>query len=111
MSRIRSRDTKPELAVKAVLDGAGIPYEREPDLPGRPDFLLPRTNLVVFVDGDFWHGRNLERDLPRWRSEGNEFWIRKITRNVERDTEVDTKLKEMGYVIRRVWGSDVMERA
>jgi DNA mismatch endonuclease Vsr len=78
MSRIRGRDTGPELVVASGLAALGLPYESHArDLPGRPDFVLRNIKLAIFVDGDFWHGYR----FADWRDKLSPAWELKIARN------------------------------
>jgi DNA mismatch endonuclease (patch repair protein) len=102
MSKIRSRDTKIELHMAKLLDQHGIPYERcRADLPGKPDFVIGK--LVVFMDGDFWHGRHFEK----WSHKLKPFWLNKIANNKRRDRRVDSRLRRLGYRIMHVWETDI----
>lgn len=106
MSKIRSKDTKVELHMAKLLDQRGIPYERyRADLPGTPDFVIGK--LVVFVDGDFWHGRHFEK----WSHKMKPFWLDKITNNKRRDRRVDVRLRRLGYHVIHVWESNVFKHS
>jgi len=87
MSLIRGKDTVPERAMARLLRRAGIKYRSQARLPGTPDFRIIGSRAVVFVDGDFWHGR----DFDSWRHKLAPFWLAKITRNRERDTRVEDR--------------------
>lgn len=102
MSRVRSRNTKPELRVRKLLTERGVRYRlQRKDLPGRPDVYVPRLRLALFVNGCFWHGH----DCPRGRkpSSNVEFWDTKISRNVERDAAVQRALAERGIEACVIW--------
>lgn len=102
MSRVRSRDTKPELLVRRLLSSLGVRYRlHQRDLPGRPDLYVGRLRLAVFVNGCFWHGH----DCPRaGQSKTNaDFWKQKIARNVARDRQALERLKEMGVQTLILW--------
>lgn len=108
MSRIRSRDTKPELALAEELRRAadpGLPFERDAgDVDGRPDFAFRQVRLAVFVDGCFFHG------CPRHYKEPKSnvaFWRGKIARNRERDRQVRRRLNYLGWSVMRVWEHEV----
>lgn len=108
----RARDTKPELRLRRELHRRGVRYRlHADDLPGRPDLVIRRLRLAVFVDGDFWHGN-------RWRLRGlscleddiasnHAYWVPKIRRNMQRDQEVTQRLKAKGWTVVRLWESDV----
>lgn len=113
MSLIRGKHTVPEKTMARLLRDARIRFRRHCPLPGTPDFRVcfpnrRMTNLVIFVDGDFWHGN----DWPRLREKlaGKPYWIKKITRNMERDKEVDAILRKLGFVVLRFWEKDVTRK-
>ena len=100
MSRIRGKDTGPELIVASALEDMDIEFERHAkDLPGRPDFVFRRQNVAVFIDGDFWHGWQ----FSRWRDKLSEKWETKIEKNRRRDAVNRRKLRRMGWKVVRVW--------
>ena len=68
-----------------------------------PDIVFSKQKLAVFVDGDFWHGY----DLPQLRSHVSQYWINKISRNVERDQKNVNQLQELGWHVVRIWGHEV----
>lgn len=112
MSSVRSKDTAPELRLRRALWQRGFRYRiHVRDLPGRPDLVFFRRRTVVFVDGDFWHGRVLrEQGIDALASKFKvraEWWTRKITKNVERDEAAASVLKEEGWTVLRVWETDL----
>lgn len=77
-------------------------------LPGRPDFVFPRARVVVFCDGDFWHGRDFAARRNRLRVGTNaDYWIAKISRNRQRDREQAAELVRRGWTVLRFWESDI----
>lgn len=100
MSRIRSRDTKPEIAVRSMLHRMGYRFTvngpRNKKLPGKPDIVLPKWGTVVFVHGCFWHGhpRCPIFRLPKTR---RQWWKDKIERNRQRDAKNEQALKDLGW--------------
>lgn len=102
MSGIRGSNTKPELLVRKALFGRGFRYRLHPrDISGKPDLALPKYKAVIFVDGCFWHMHGC--DLFKWPKTREEFWRTKLTRNRERDSEVNKLLHERGWRIARIW--------
>lgn len=103
MAGIRGRDTQPELLVRRYLHSAGFRFRLfRKDLPGRPDVVLPRWKVVIFVHGCFWHGHQgcpLFR-IPKTRTD---FWTKKIGRNSQRDQEAIQKLLDLGWRVAVVW--------
>lgn len=103
MSTIRGRDTKPEMLVRRHLHGLGFRYRLSPrDLPGRPDLVLRRYNVAIFVHGCFWHGHDGCRfaTVPATRTE---FWTAKISANKARDAAAEDKLRTLGWRLAIVW--------
>lgn len=102
MSRIRGRDTKPELQLRHGLHAAGLRYRlHPPELPGRPDIVFPRHHAVILVHGCFWHGHDCH--LFRMPATRAEFWTTKIRRNQERDERTRRTLLEEGWRVLTVW--------
>lgn len=102
MSRIRGRDTGPEILVRKALHAKGHRFRlHRRDLPGSPDLVLPKWRVAVFVHGCFWHRHACPYfKMPTTR---REFWEQKITRNVQRDVEAQTALKVAGWRTLIVW--------
>ncbi|APQ17427.1 very short patch repair endonuclease [Maribacter hydrothermalis] len=107
MSKIKGKDTKPELAFRKALYAAGYRYRIDyKKLIGKPDIALPKYKTVVFIDGEYWHGKNWEERKPKVTT-NREFWIAKIERNIQRDKEVNEELTSKGYTIFRFWETEV----
>jgi DNA mismatch endonuclease, patch repair protein len=101
MSRLRRRDTGPEIALRQSLHRRGVRYRlHRPDLPGRPDLAVVRIRLAVFVDGCFWQGCPEHGVAPKSNAE---FWRTKIESNRVRDRRNDARLQEMGWTPMHVW--------
>jgi DNA mismatch endonuclease (patch repair protein) len=103
MSRIRSKDTEPELLVRGLLYRMGYRYRLHVRrLPGTPDIVFQRRGKVVFVHGCFWHQHPNCSDafMPSSRTE---YWIPKLERNVQRDEENRQKLEELGWQALVIW--------
>ena len=112
MSAIRSRNTRPELALRKELWRRGLRYRANVRmLPGTPDIVFSRVRLAVFCDGDFWHGYNwvlrgygsLEDELKRY----SKSWAEKIQKNIYRDEQVNKRLTEMGWSVLRIRESEI----
>lgn len=105
------RDTHCELLVRRAVWARGLRYRVDvAKLPGRPDLVLAKAKVVVFCDGDFWHGRNLESRIAKLSTGHNApYWVAKIRRNVERDLEQTCSLKAAGWTVLRFWESDILE--
>lgn len=103
MSRIRGKDTGPEIAVRSLLHRLGLRFRlHDKRLPGRPDLVLRRHRTVVFVHGCFWH-RHLGCPQATTPSSNAEFWARKFSRNVERDQAVTNELQLAGWRVVVIW--------
>lgn len=103
MSSIRGRDTKPELTVRRFLHRSGFRYRlHRRDLPGRPDLVLAKWKVAVFVHGCFWHGHEGCRYF-RVPSTRTDFWKAKIRSNAERDAGAETALLQSGWSVVVVW--------
>ena len=102
MSRIRQKDTRPELVLRKALHAAGLRYVLHPrKLPGRPDIVSPKYRTAVFVHGCFWHGH--ECRAGRGPSSNTEYWVAKISANRERDAEAASELQAQGWKVVTVW--------
>lgn len=106
MSRIHNKDTKPEIKLRKALWHAGVRYRKnDKTLPGKPDIVITKYKIAIFVDGDFWHGNPLYRS--KHVRTNSDFWNKKIHTNIERDKEVNDQLTEMGWMVIRIWESDI----
>ena len=107
MSKIRGKNTKPELIFRKALWAKGIRYRVDSkQLPGKPDVSIEKYKLAIFIDGEFWHGYNWDERKEKLKSNRG-FWIPKIERNMQRDREVNRKLRDMGYTVFRFWDHEI----
>lgn len=108
MRLVKSRDTSPELGARRLLHAAGLRFRLHVAiLPGKPDIVLPRHRMAVFVHGCLWHQHGCKRSqMP---ATNTNFWTRKIARNVERDTEHILALRRAGWRVETVWGCQVSQ--
>ena len=105
MSRIRSKGSKAEQIVFSYLRKEGVYSQKHyKRAPGKPDIAMPRKKLAVFIDGDFWHGRDYERVVNVTKSE---YWTKKIKSNMDRDAKNFNLLTEKNWRVLRVWESDI----
>ncbi|WP_020191388.1 very short patch repair endonuclease [Pseudomonas putida] len=103
MRRIRGKDTKPEIIVRSTCHAMGLRFRlHRRDLPGSPDLVFPKFHLCLFVHGCFWHRHPNCRYAytPKSRSE---FWLSKLSRNAERDLEVQKALRSLGWSTEVIW--------
>jgi len=106
MQHIRSKDTKPEITLRKALWHAGIRYRKNvKGLPGKPDIVITKYRIAVFVDGDFWHGKDFATKKPV--ASNRTYWDAKIRRNMNRDLEVDRQLHGNGWLVVRFWESEI----
>jgi DNA mismatch endonuclease, patch repair protein len=102
MSRIRGRDTAPELHIRRGLHAKGLRFRlHQKKLPGTPDLIFPRHQAAVFVHGCFWHGHGCQ--LSKMPATRTEFWRKKIDGNVARDRNAITALTESGWRVLVIW--------
>jgi DNA mismatch endonuclease, patch repair protein len=100
MSRIRGKNTGPERLVEGFLRKNGIRFKKhQSTFPGKPDFVLYQKRVVLFVDGDFWHGWR----FPLWRGKLKAWWREKIQGNRDRDIRNFKKVRRMGWKVVRIW--------
>jgi DNA mismatch endonuclease (patch repair protein) len=100
MQAVRSHDTQPELRLRRALWASGLRYRLRVAIPGKPDIAFLRARVAVFVDGCFWHGCPIHGSYPKTRAE---WWAAKLSRNRERDAEVNSQLEALGWQVIRVW--------
>lgn len=100
MSRIKGKDTGLEVNVRSALHKKGLRFRKHvKGLPGRPDIVFSKLKVVVFIDGDFWHGYR----FPSWKQKVSHFWIKKISGNRARDQKNRRKHRSMGWTVIRLW--------
>lgn len=109
MQRIRSKDTRIEILLRKALWAKGYRYRKNcRKLPGSPDIVLTKYKIAIFCDGEFFHGKDWEVLKPRLEHSNNsKFWISKISRNRERDDEVNKRLLFEGFTVIRFWGEEI----
>ena len=112
MQHIRSKDSGIELLLRRALWKRGYRYRKNyKELPGKPDIVLTKYKIAIFCDGEFFHGKDWEVLKPRLeKSNNSEFWINKISKNRERDEEINRKLLCLGWTVVRFWGNDIKKR-
>ena len=108
MARVRSKDTAPEMAVRRGLHARGLRFRlHRADLPGKPDLVLPRFRVAVFVHGCFWHSCT-RCDRGRRRPKTNQaFWEAKLAANRARDARNKAEVESLGWKVAVVWECDV----
>lgn len=112
MSRIRDRDTRPELVVRRMVHGMGLRYRLGGrNLPGRPDLVFPGRGRVIFVHGCFWHRHPGGCKLARLPKSRLDFWVPKLTANRARDRAQERLLRTMGWRVLVVWECQLRDTA
>jgi DNA mismatch endonuclease (patch repair protein) len=107
MSKIRSKNTKPELALRKALFARGFRYRvNDTKLPGKPDIVLPKYKTVIFLHGCFWH-KHEDCKYAYTPKTNTQFWVGKITSNAERDKVNAEKLTVLGWNIVTVWECEI----
>lgn len=109
MSRVRSKDTKPELLVRSLLHRLGYRFRlHQKKLPGTPDIVLKKHRLAIFVHGCFWHGHEgcPRSKIPATRTA---FWKEKIRRNIDRDSVSSARLGEVGFRVLALWECELKD--
>ena len=105
MSNVRSKNTLPELLIARELKSRKIYFSQHSSkIIGKPDFIFRRKKVLVFVDSEFWHGHPTKFKLPK---SNQDYWTRKIARNVERDKQVNEALENEGWKVIRLWEQDI----
>ncbi len=105
MSRIRGKNTVPEIKLRKMLFASGIRgYRIHYELPGKPDIVFVKKKIAIFVDGCFWHRCPVDFQEPDTRKE---FWMKKIQSNIDRDKKVNELLKNEGWTVFRIWEHEI----
>ena len=111
MKNIKSNNTKIEVVLRKALWHKGIHYRKNyKTLPGSPDIALTKYKIAIFCDGEFFHGYNwcIQKQKLE-KSNNSEYWIKKISRNIERDSEVDKQLFALDWTVVHFWGKYVLK--
>ena len=105
MSRIRGKNTGPELKLRKLLFANGIRgYRIHYNLPGKPDIVFLKRKITIFIDGCFWHKCPVDFQEPETQKE---YWMKKIQSNINRDKKVNKQLKCEGWTVIRIWEHEI----
>ena len=107
MRAVKNKGSKIEILLGKAMWNRGFRYRKnDASVFGKPDFTFKKIKVAVFCDSEFWHGKDWENRKNQPKS-NVEFWHKKILRNIERDKEVNKKLKIEGWIILRFWGEEI----
>jgi DNA mismatch endonuclease Vsr len=107
MQAVRSKDSKIEIILGKGLWSIGLRYRKNDKMVfGKPDFVFKKLKIAVFCDSEFWHGKDWDKRKHEHKT-NIDFWYKKITRNIERDIEVNKKLEGEGWIVMRFWGNEI----
>lgn len=111
MQHIKSNNTKIEVLLRKALWNKGYRYRKNyKELPGKPDIVLTKYRVVIFCDGEFFHGKDWDVLKDKLKNSNNgEFWIEKISKNIKRDVEINKELSNMGWTVIRFWGKEIKQ--
>lgn len=110
MAKIKGKNSLAELKLRKALWNKNIRFRlHDNNLPGKPDIVIKKYKLAIFVDGEFWHGFQWDKNRKRIKS-NRLYWIPKIERNMQKDFQVNSKLRTMGYTVFRFWSQDVLKK-
>lgn len=105
MSRVKSKNTRPEKILFLELKKAGYNFKKHYNFPGKPDVAFLGNKVAVFIDGEFWHGK----DFKDWKDKITQFWLKKISDNIRRDRKNNRLLRKQGWTVIHLWGRDVVK--
>ena len=109
MQAVKSKGSKIEKTLASALWSRGFRYRKnDKTVFGKPDFTFKKLKLAIFVDSEFWHGKDWDIKKEEHKS-NREFWINKIERNIARDVEVNEELTKQGWVVLRFWGKEIIK--
>lgn len=111
LARVGRKDTRCERLLRTALKNLELKATYNvTDLPGKPDFVLSEHGIIVFCDGDFWHGRNWrERRAKLAKGANAAYWTKKIESNIRRDRRICRHLRELGWTVLRCWEGDILK--
>ena len=111
MSNIKSKNTKIEIKLRKALWNRGFRYRKNyTELPGKPDIVITKYKIAIFCDSEFFHGKDWDVLKPQLeRGKNPEFWINKISGNINRDQDVNRQLNALGWTVIRFWGKEILK--
>lgn len=110
MQAIKSTGSQIELTLSRALHALGYRYRKnDKTVFGKPDLVFKKYRIAIFVDSEFWHGKNWKKRKSEFKT-NKEFWIKKIEGNIKRDKVVNTYLRKNNWIVIRFWGSDIKKK-
>ena len=110
MSKVRSKDTKPEMIVRRAFFALGYRYRiHRKDLPGTPDIVFPKYRIAINVNGCFWHGCSYCKHARMRPATNAEYWKHKLNRNIERDKRNRLALEQLGWKVLDIWECEIKQ--
>jgi DNA mismatch endonuclease (patch repair protein) len=110
MKKVKSRGTALEKQMENILRSLHIRYNRQPDIRGNPDFRIKHTNVLIFCDSSFWHGRREKEVTGKAFRRNRALWVEKLTRNRLRDERNNRALRRTGWSVWRFWDTDILKK-
>lgn len=107
MRRVKSKGTSIENEMKKIMDELNISYKEQLNILGKPDFRIINTNILIFCDSSFWHGRRKNEINGKAFKRNREFWTKKLRENKKRDQRTNQKLRKIGWSVYRFWDTDI----
>lgn len=108
MSRVKLKNGKAEQILAKALWHKGYRYRLNyKKLPGSPDIAITKHKIAIFVDGEFWHGKDWETRKPKLKK-NREYWIEKIEENIARDKKVNREIENLGWKPIRIWSKEIL---
>ena len=110
MRRVVSKDTGLERTMEGILKRLGIKYVSQPKVEGHPDFMITGTNILIFCDSSFWHGRNKKDLSGETFNKNKKLWMEKLNRNRKRDAVINRRLRQNGWRVYRFWDDEIYKK-
>ncbi|MGB8658155.1 MAG: DUF559 domain-containing protein [Candidatus Zixiibacteriota bacterium] len=110
MKKIKSRGTNLEKCMEMILRNTAIRYQKQPAIKGNPDFRIKDTNILIFCDSSFWHGRREKEVTGKAFRKNRALWMEKLTRNKQRDERNNRALRRAGWSVWRFWDTDILKK-
>jgi len=110
MRKVKSRGTRLEERMESMLRELGVKYQKQLNLQGKPDFRIHGTNVLIFCDSSFWHGRREKEITGEAFRKNREFWEEKLIENRKRDARNNRALRKSGWSVQRFWDTDILKK-